>query len=97
MQGAIDLEQTVVVVGMGEVGPWGNARTRWEMEAFGEFSLEGCIEMAWLMNLIKYHNGPLRDGKFYIGWMDTATLSPVPVSILYHNNDGSDLPFSLGQ
>lgn len=85
------------MVGMGEVGPWGNTRTRytlliriqisidanfflrWEMEAFGEFSLEGCIEMAWVMNLIKYHNGPLKDGTFYIGWVDSATLSPVKV------------------
>lgn len=49
------------------------------MEAFGEFSLEGCIEMAWVMNLIKYHNGPLKDGTFYIGWVDSANLSPVQV------------------
>lgn len=95
MRDSLDLEKTVVVVGMGEVGPWGNARTRykntfsyfrsllicarWEMEALGEFSLEGCIEMAWVMNLIKYHNGPLKDGTFYIGWVDAATLSPVKV------------------
>jgi fatty acid synthase subunit alpha, fungi type len=55
---------------------------RWEMEALGEFSLEGCIEMAWIMNLIKYHNSPLKDGTFYIGWVDAATLSPVQVRFL---------------
>lgn len=47
--GMVDLESVVVIVGFGEVGPYGNARTRWEMEAFGTFSLEGAIEMAWMM------------------------------------------------
>lgn len=47
--GMVDLESVVVVVGFGEVGPYGNARTRWEMEAYGTFSLEGTIEMAWMM------------------------------------------------
>jgi len=50
----------IVVTGYGEVGPWGNARTRWEMESTGSFSLEGCVEMAWIMGLIKHHNGPLK-------------------------------------
>ena len=48
LRGMVDLEQTICVVGFGEVGPWGNARTRWEMESVGEFSLEGCIELAWI-------------------------------------------------
>jgi fatty acid synthase subunit alpha, fungi type len=52
------------------------------MEAFGEFSLEGCIEMAWLMGLIKYNNGPL-NGTHYIGWIDVKTGSPVAVRITY--------------
>ena len=72
----VDLEKVVVVTGFSEVGPWGNARTRWEMEAFGHFSLEGCIEMAWLMGLIKNHNGPLK-GKSYSGWIDTKSGEPV--------------------
>ncbi|KAE9384551.1 hypothetical protein BT96DRAFT_950481 [Gymnopus androsaceus JB14] len=29
----IDLEKVMVVTGSGEAGPWGNSRTRWEMEA----------------------------------------------------------------
>ena len=53
------------------------------MEAFGEFSLEGCIEMAWVMNIIKYHNGPLKDGTFYIGWVDSTNLAPVQVPHFY--------------
>ncbi|KAI9660094.1 MAG: 3-oxoacyl-[acyl-carrier-protein] synthase [Bathelium mastoideum] len=75
-KGMVDLEKVVVVTGFAEVGPWGNSRTRWEMEAYGEFSLEGCIEMAWMMGLIKNHNGPLK-GKAYSGWIDAKTQEPV--------------------
>ncbi|KIW08511.1 fatty acid synthase subunit alpha [Verruconis gallopava] len=76
LKGMVDLEKVVVVTGFAEVGPWGNSRTRWEMEAYGEFSLEGCIEMAWIMGLIKNHNGPLK-GKSYSGWVDAKTGEPV--------------------
>lgn len=76
MENMLDLESVIVVTGFSEVGPWGNARTRWEMEAYGEFSLEGCIEMAWIMGLIKYHNGNLK-GKPYSGWVDAKTQQPV--------------------
>jgi fatty acid synthase subunit alpha len=74
----IDLERVVVVTGFGETSPWGNARTRWEMEAFGEFSLEGCIEMAWMMGFIDYKDRVrLNDGKMYTGWVDAMTGEPV--------------------
>ena len=76
LEGMLDLENVVVVTGFAEVGPWGNSRTRWEMEAYGEFSLEGAIEMAWIMGFIKYHNGNLK-GKPYSGWVDTKTQTPI--------------------
>lgn len=76
LKGMVDLEKVVVVTGFAEVGPWGNSRTRWEMEAYGHFSLEGCVEMAWLMGLIKNHNGPLK-GQSYSGWVDAKTGEPV--------------------
>lgn len=76
LKGMVDLEKVVVVTGFAEVGPWGNSRTRWEMEAYGEFSLEGCVEMAWIMGLIKNHNGNLK-GKPYAGWVDAKTGDPV--------------------
>nr|AYF55692.1 fatty acid synthase [Shiraia sp. slf14] len=76
LKGMVDLEKVVVVTGFAEVGPWGNSRTRWEMEAYGEFSLEGCVEMAWIMGLIKNHNGPIK-GKTYSGWVDAKTGEPV--------------------
>ena len=76
LKGMVNLDKVVVVTGFSEVGPWGNSRTRWEMEAYGHFSLEGCVEMAWIMNLIKNHNGPLK-GKSYSGWVDAKTGDPV--------------------
>lgn len=76
LKGMLDLERVIVVTGFSEVGPWGSARTRWEMEAQGEFSLEGCVEMAWIMGLIKYHNGNLK-GRPYTGWVDAKTNEPV--------------------
>ncbi len=78
LQGMVDLNKVVVVTGFGEVGPWGNARTRWEMEAHGTFSMEGVIELAWMTGRIKYHNGPLGELKSYTGWVDTKTNEPVP-------------------
>ncbi|KAI9703507.1 MAG: 3-oxoacyl-[acyl-carrier-protein] synthase [Bogoriella megaspora] len=79
LKGMVDLEKVVVVTGFAEVGPWGNSRTRWEMEAYGQFSLEGCIEMAWIMGLIKHHYGPLKalKGEAYAGWIDTKTQDPI--------------------
>ena len=76
LKGMVDLDKVVVVTGFSEVGPWGNSRTRWEMEAYGEFSLEGCVEMAWMTGLIKNHNGPLK-GKSYSGWVDAKSGEPV--------------------
>ncbi|RYP51917.1 hypothetical protein DL768_002885 [Monosporascus sp. mg162] len=76
LEGMVDLERVVVVTGFAEVGPWGNSRTRWEMEAYGHFSLEGCVEMAWIMGLIKNHNGPIK-GQPYSGWVDAKTGEPV--------------------
>lgn len=78
LKGMVDLDKVVVVTGFAEVGPWGNSRTRWEMEAYGQFSLEGCIEMAWIMGLIRNHNGPIKGNpRPYSGWVDSKTGEPV--------------------
>ncbi|KAJ2022016.1 fatty acid synthase alpha subunit Lsd1 [Coemansia sp. S85] len=78
LQGMVNLDKVVVVTGYGEVGPYGNAETRWEMEAYGEFSLEGCIELAWIMGLIKHFNGTLKaTGAMYVGWVDAKTEEPI--------------------
>ncbi|KAL9120415.1 MAG: hypothetical protein Q9187_003025 [Circinaria calcarea] len=72
LKGMIDLEHVVVITGFSELGPYGNSRTRWEMEAHSKFSIEGCMEMSWIMGLIKYHSGTI-NGKQYSGWVDTKT------------------------
>ncbi|KAK9781108.1 putative Fatty acid synthase alpha subunit hexA [Seiridium cardinale] len=69
--------ETVVVVGFSELGPWGSSRTRWEIEHQGRLSVEGYVEMAWLMNLIKHFEGAGKDGSYYIGWVDTKTGDPI--------------------
>lgn len=77
LQGLIDLDKVMVVAGFAEVGPWGSSRTRWEMEARGEFTIEGCIEMAWIMGFIKHFDGKLPSGTLYVGWVDAKTGEPV--------------------
>jgi fatty acid synthase subunit alpha, fungi type len=77
LRGLIDLEKVIVVTGFAEVGPWGSSRTRWEMEARGHFTIEGCIEMAWMMGYIKHFDGRLKDGSLYVGWVDSKSGEPV--------------------
>ncbi|KAF2008811.1 hypothetical protein BU24DRAFT_381289 [Aaosphaeria arxii CBS 175.79] len=74
LEGMIDLEKVVVVVGFGEVGPHGSSRTRWQMESMGQFSLEGFIEMAWIMGLIEYQSA---EGVPYSGWIEKETKKPL--------------------
>jgi fatty acid synthase subunit alpha, fungi type len=76
LQGMVDLESVVVIAGFAEIGPWGNSRTRWEMEARGEISVEACLELAWMMGLIKSHSGML-NGEPYCGWLDKETGKPI--------------------
>jgi fatty acid synthase subunit alpha len=76
LQGMVDLHRTVVVTGFSELGPHGNSRTRWEMEAEGKFSLEGAIEMAWMMGFIRHFSGTI-DSQPYSGWVDAKTKEPV--------------------
>ena len=72
LEGMVDLSSVPVIVGFSELGPWGSARTRWEMESQGTFSQEAYIEMAWIMNYIKHFDGEM-DGKHYAGWIDSKT------------------------
>lgn len=76
LQGMVDLSSVIVIVGFSELGPWGNSRTRWEMEHQGYFSQEGYIEMAWMTNLIKYFDGALK-GEHYVGWIDAKSGQPI--------------------
>lgn len=66
-----DLDDTVVVVGIGEVGPWGSARTRLEAElgihSDGTVDLTpaGVLELAWMTGLLTWRDSPTG------GWYDT--------------------------
>ena len=78
LKGTVNLDKVVVVTGFSELGPVGNSRTRWELEAHGRLSLEGCVEMAWIMGLIKHHYGPIKGRQaHYSGWINSKTSDPM--------------------
>jgi fatty acid synthase subunit alpha, fungi type len=72
----VDLDKVIFIIGFAEVGPWGSSRTRWEMEARGHFTIEGCIEMAWMIYSMHF-NGRLKGGSLYVGWVNSKTSEPV--------------------
>ncbi|MBW9214023.1 DUF1729 domain-containing protein [Mumia sp. zg.B53] len=61
-------EDLVVIVGAGELGPYGSARTRFEYEVSEELSAAGVLELAWSTGLVAWDNG---------GWYDVASGEPV--------------------
>ena len=60
------LEEMVVIVGAGELGPLGSARTRFDAELSGSLSAAGVIELAWTMGLIHWDEDPKP------GWYDAS-------------------------
>ncbi|MET1062517.1 MAG: fatty acid synthase subunit beta domain-containing protein [Aeromicrobium sp.] len=63
-------EDLVVIVGAGELGPYGSARTRFEVEVSDELSAAGVLELAWSTGLVSWDE---QGG----GWYDTATQEKV--------------------
>ena len=61
------LEDMVVIVGAGEVGPGGSSRTRFELEVEDHLSPAGVIELAWTTGLIVWENQPVA------GWHDAKS------------------------
>ncbi len=47
-------EDLVVIVGAGELGPYGSSRTRFESEVGDELSAAGVLELAWLTGLVSW-------------------------------------------
>ena len=47
------------------------------MKARGEFKVEDCIEMAWMLGHIKYFDDRLKDGSLHVGWVDSNTGEPI--------------------
>jgi fatty acid synthase subunit alpha, fungi type len=77
LRGMVDLDRVVVVTGFAEIGPYGNSRTRWDIEAHGDFSPEGYLEMAWIMGLIRYVEADKINKKASGGWVDSKTGASV--------------------
>lgn len=68
-------EDLIVIVGTGELGPLGSARTRFEMEVDDQLSAAGVLELAWLTGLVTFDevNG---------SWYDTESGDEVAESEL---------------
>ncbi|NMD95112.1 DUF1729 domain-containing protein [Rhodococcus sp. BL-253-APC-6A1W] len=78
----IDPADMVVIVGAGELGPYGSARTRFEMEVDEELSAAGVLELAWVTGLIEWENEPEP------GFYDAETGALVPeaeIADRYHD------------
>ncbi|MFI5538821.1 fatty acid synthase subunit beta domain-containing protein [Nocardia sp. NPDC051900] len=68
----VDPADMVVIVGAGELGPYGSARTRFEMEVSDELSAAGVLELAWTTGMVTWENDPKP------GWYDAASGDYVP-------------------
>ena len=64
----VDLTRVVVVVGHGEVGPWGSARTRRAVEVDDRLDAAAVLELAWMTGLVRYD--PHQPGG---AWVDAAS------------------------
>ena len=65
----MDLDRTVVIVGVGEVGPYGFRWPRFAAEHDAELNAGAVAELAWITGLIDF-----RDGK----WHDAESGNEVP-------------------
>lgn len=65
-------EDLVVIVGAGELGPYGSSRTRFEMEVADQLSAAGVLELAWTTGLVVWEEQPVA------GWYDVESGDHVP-------------------
>ncbi|MDG3008638.1 DUF1729 domain-containing protein [Rhodococcus sp. D2-41] len=75
-------EDLVVVVGAGELGPYGSSRTRFEVEVDEKLSAAGVVELAWTTGLITWESSPKA------GWYDAESGELVPeaeIADRYHD------------
>ncbi len=63
-------EDLVVMVGAGELGPYGSSRTRFEVEVSDELSAAGILELAWTTGLVAWDTTAG-------GWYDTQSQERV--------------------
>ena len=69
-------EDMVVIVGAGELGPYGSARTRFEMEVDEELSAAGVLELAWSTGLVTWDEN-------VGGWYDTESGDAIDESEIH--------------
>ncbi len=78
----VDPADLVVIVGVGELGPYGSARTRFEMEVDEQLSAAGVLELAWNTGMVAWENDPKP------GWYDVESGDLVPeeeIAERYHD------------
>ncbi|MFZ2176499.1 MAG: fatty acid synthase subunit beta domain-containing protein [Rhodococcus sp. (in: high G+C Gram-positive bacteria)] len=78
----VDPADLVVIVGAGELGPYGSARTRFEFEVDEKLSAAGVLELAWNTGLVGWETTPKP------GWYDAETGELVPeaeIADRYHD------------
>ena len=51
------MDDTIVIVGAGELSAVGSSRTRWDLESNGQLSAPGVVELAWSCGLIEWKDG----------------------------------------
>ncbi|CAH7682987.1 hypothetical protein PPACK8108_LOCUS16192 [Phakopsora pachyrhizi] len=73
----IDLDKVIVIAGCTELEPFGSLRTQWQMEAKGEFSIKGLLELGSITGLIKFVDRKMKNGKQYVEQVDAKTEDPV--------------------
>ena len=66
------LDDLVVVVGSGEVGPWGTSASRFDLEVNGELSAASVLELAWWCGLVRWESGGASST-----WVDVSSDEPV--------------------
>lgn len=68
-------EDLVVIVGAGELGPYGSARTRFEYEVSEELSAAGVLELAWSTGLVAWDDNG--------GWYDVESGDAITESEIH--------------
>jgi len=68
----LDLSDTYVIVGYGELGPYGTSNTRFAVEVSDQLSDVAVFELAWMTGLIRWENSGA-----YRGWIDTTADEPI--------------------
>ncbi|CAH7686369.1 hypothetical protein PPACK8108_LOCUS21013 [Phakopsora pachyrhizi] len=73
----LDLDKVIVIAGCTELETFGSLQTQRKMEAKGECSIEGLLELASIPGLINFVDGKMKNGKQYVEQVDAKTEDSV--------------------